>query len=91
MRSAVIYFVLRGKTDISICGRHVPSATLLLHMPSGARLPSRIFVWPNRRLCLAQQKECFSPWLEGDAHEAHEEDGGRGADRSLVDAVGRIR
>ena len=87
MRSAVIYFVLRGQTDISICGRHVPSATLLLHMPSGARLPSRIFVWPNRRLCLAQQKECFSPWLEGDAHE---KDGGS-ADRSLVGAIGRIR
>ena len=43
--------------------------------------PTEAFVWPNRR-------RVFSPWLEGDAHE---KDGGRGADRSLVDAVVRIR
>ncbi len=34
-------------------------------MPSGAGLPSRIFVWPNRSLCRAQQKECFLLGLKG--------------------------
>ena len=31
----------------------------------GACLPSRIFVWPNRSLCLAQQKGCFLLGLKG--------------------------